>query len=90
MGNVLQVSQPVYAGRGGQANGQGACQLRALLVRLGRTVIAVPSGDALNLKSVATALPDGTFLLRPRLVRPDCSGRCVRSPKGRQPGRTVR
>jgi dimethylargininase len=42
--------------------------LRALLVRLGRTVIAVPSGDALNLKSAATALPDGTFLLRPGLV----------------------
>jgi dimethylargininase len=31
-------------------------------------VIAVPLGTVLHLKSAVTALPDGTFLLLPRLV----------------------
>jgi len=43
-------------------------QLRALLAPLGRTVIAVPLGNVLHLKSAVTALPDGTFLLLPELV----------------------
>jgi dimethylargininase len=43
-------------------------QLRSLLAPLGRTVIAVPLGNVLHLKSAVTALPDGTFLLLPELV----------------------
>jgi len=58
-GDVLQVGHLVYVGRG---------QLRALLAPLGRTVIAVPLGNVLHLKSAVTALPDGTFLLLPQLV----------------------
>ena len=67
-GDVLQVGHLVYVGRGGRTNGAGTGQLRALLAPLGRTVIAVPLGNVLHLKSAVTALPDGTFLLLPQLV----------------------
>jgi dimethylargininase len=67
-GDVLQAGQAVYVGRGGRTNGEGIRQLRALLTPLGRTVIAVPLGAVLHLKSAVTALPDGTFLLLPDLV----------------------
>ena len=67
-GDVLQAGHTVYVGRGGRTNGEGIRQLRALLAPLGRTVIAVPLGQVLHLKSAVTALPDGTFLLLPVLV----------------------
>src|ERR1700760_5016322 len=67
-GDILQVGHAVYVGRGGRTNGEGIRQLRSLLAPLGRTVIAVPLGNVLHLKSAVTALPDGTFLLLPELV----------------------
>ena len=67
-GDVLQAGTTVYVGRGGRTNGEGIRQLRALLAPLGRTVIGVPLGKVLHLKSAVTALPDGTFLLLPGLV----------------------
>jgi dimethylargininase len=67
-GDVLQVGSTAYVGRGGRTNGEGIRQLRSLLAPLGRTVIAVPLGNVLHLKSAVTALPDGTFLVLPELV----------------------
>jgi len=67
-GDVLQVGTAVYVGRGARTNGAGIRQLRSLLAPLGRKVIAVPLENVLHLKSAVTALPDGTFLLRPGLV----------------------
>ncbi|GHJ44795.1 N(G),N(G)-dimethylarginine dimethylaminohydrolase [Catellatospora sp. TT07R-123] len=67
-GDVLQVGPTVYVGRGGRTNGEGIRQLRELLAPLGRTVVAVPLGAVLHLKSAVTALPDGTFLVLPQLV----------------------
>ena len=67
-GDVLQAGTTVYVGRGGRTNGEGIRQLRSLLAPLGRTVVAVPLGNVLHLKSAVTALPDGTFLLLPHLV----------------------
>jgi dimethylargininase len=67
-GDVLQAGRTVYVGRGGRTNGAGIRQLRALLAPLGRTVVAVPLGEVLHLKSAVTGLPDGTFLLLPQLV----------------------
>jgi dimethylargininase len=67
-GDVLQAGRTVYVGRGARTNGDGIRQLRSLLAPLGRTVIAVPLGNVLHLKSAVTALPDGTFLLLPGLV----------------------
>ena len=67
-GDVLQTGTTVYVGRGERTNAEGIRQLRALLAPLGRTVVAVPLGKVLHLKSAVTALPDGTFLLLPDLV----------------------
>jgi dimethylargininase len=67
-GDVLQTGHTVYVGRGSRTNGEGIRQLRSLLAPLGRTVIAVPLGEVLHLKSAVTALPDGTFLVLPDLV----------------------
>ena len=67
-GDALQVGNTVYVGRGGRTNGEGIRQLRRLLTPLGRTVVAVPLGRVLHLKSAVTALPDGTFLVLPGLV----------------------
>ena len=67
-GDILQAGHTVYAGRGGRTNGEGIRQLRSLLAPLGRTVVAVPLGNVLHLKSAVTALPDGTFLVLPELV----------------------
>ena len=67
-GDVLQTGATVFVGRGGRPNADGIRQLRSLLAPLGRTVVAVPLGNVLHLKSAVTALPDGTFLLLPHLV----------------------
>ena len=77
-GDVLQAGDTVYVGRGGRTNGEGIGQLRALLAPLGRTVIAVPVGNVLHLKSAVTALPDGTFLLPRSWRQPGCSPRSAR------------
>jgi dimethylargininase len=67
-GDVLQVGDTVYVGRGGRTDSEGIRQLRRLLAPLGRRVVAVPLGKVLHLKSAVTALPDGTFLVLPGLV----------------------
>lgn len=59
-GDVLQVGDTVYVGRGGRTNGEGIAQLRAIVSPLGRRVVPVPLGTVLHLKSAVTALPDGT------------------------------
>ena len=67
-GDVLQIGSTVYVGRGGRTNAEGIRQLRTLLAGVGRTVVAVPLGAVLHLKSAATALPDGTVLAWPSYV----------------------
>ena len=61
-GDVLQVGQTVYVGRGGRTNAEGIRQLRRHAGRTGRTVVPVPLRGVLHLKSAVTALPDGTFV----------------------------
>jgi dimethylargininase len=61
-GDVLKIGSTVYVGRGGRTNGEGIRQLRALVSRLGFTVVAVPISKVLHLKSAVTALPDGTVI----------------------------
>ncbi|GLZ32537.1 N(G),N(G)-dimethylarginine dimethylaminohydrolase [Lentzea sp. NBRC 105346] len=58
-GDVLQVGDTIYVGRGGRTNAEGIRQLRKLT---GKTVVPVKLTDVLHLKSAITALPDGTFL----------------------------
>lgn len=66
-GDVLQVGDRVYVGRGGRTNAEGIRQLRKHLAPHGRTVVPVRLLDVLHLKSAITALPDGTFLALPEL-----------------------
>jgi dimethylargininase len=61
-GDVLEVGSTVYVGRGSRTNADGISQLRAILAPLGYSVVAVPVTKALHLKSVVTALPDGTVI----------------------------
>ena len=61
-GDVLQVGDTVYVGRGGRTNGEGIRQLRRHLAPRGRTVVPVPLKQVLHLKSAVTALPDGTLI----------------------------
>ena len=64
-GDVLQVGDTVYVGRGGRTNYSGIEQLRELLAARGRTVVGVPLRGVLHLKSAVTALPDDTLLALP-------------------------
>lgn len=61
-GDVLQVGDTVYVGRGGRTDGEGVRQLRLLVAPLGRVVVPVPLGAVLHLKSAVTALPDDTVV----------------------------
>jgi dimethylargininase len=61
-GDVLQVGDTVYVGRGGRTNGEGIRQLRRHLAPRGRTVVPVPLKQVLHLKSAVTALPDDTLI----------------------------
>ena len=65
-GDMLQIGDTVYVGRGGRTNGEGIRQLRAHLPH--RTVVPVPLGGVLHLKSAVTALPDGTIVCADRSV----------------------
>jgi dimethylargininase len=68
-GDVLQIGETVYVGRGGRTNGEGIRQLRRHLAARGRTVVPVPLKQVLHLKSAVTALPDGTLIAAdPELV----------------------
>jgi dimethylargininase len=61
-GDVLEVASTVYVGSSGRTNAEGIRQLRAILVPLGYSVVAVPVTKVLHLKSAVTALPDGTVV----------------------------
>jgi dimethylargininase len=67
-GDILQIGQTVYVGRGGRTNADGIAQLTKLLAVLGRTTVTVPLEKVLHLKSAVTALPDGTVLAHGDLV----------------------
>ncbi|WP_370944616.1 dimethylargininase [Amycolatopsis sp. cg5] len=69
-GDVLQVGDKVYVGRGGRTNADAVRQLRALVAPLGRTVVPVALRGVLHLKSAVTALPDGTFVALPDHLEP--------------------
>lgn len=67
-GDVLQIGDTVYVGRGGRTNAEGIRQLRQIAGRLGRDVVAVPVSKVLHLKSAVTALPDGTVVGHPSTI----------------------
>lgn len=67
-GDVLQVGDRVYVGRGGRSDDAGIARLAALAATRGRTVVPVGLGAVLHLKSAVTALPGGALIGLPDLV----------------------
>jgi dimethylargininase len=67
-GDVLKVGRTVHVGVGGRTNADGIRQLASILKPIGATVVAVPLGKVLHLKSAVTALPDGSVVGYPPLV----------------------
>ena len=61
-GDVLEVGDLLYVGRGARTNDEGIGQLAALVAPYGRRVVPVPVARVLHLKSGVTALPDGTVV----------------------------
>jgi len=61
-GDVLEVGDVLYVGRGARTDAEGIRQLAALVAPYGRRVVAVPVARVLHLKSGVTALPDGTVV----------------------------
>jgi dimethylargininase len=69
-GDILQVGDTVYVGRGGRTGADGIRALRRAVEPLGRRVVPVGLQGVLHLKSAVTALPDGTFVALPQLLEP--------------------
>ncbi|MGH3244365.1 MAG: N(G),N(G)-dimethylarginine dimethylaminohydrolase, partial [Spirillospora sp.] len=65
-GDVLQVGDTIYVGRGTRTNEEGICQLARLVG--GRKVVPVAITGCLHLKSAMTALPDGGLIGLPDLL----------------------
>ena len=87
-GDVLCVATTVYVGLTGRTDAAGVEQLRALLEPRGAAVVGVAVERALHLKSVATALPDGTVVGWPQAVDdPSVFARFVEVPE--EPGAHV-
>ncbi|WP_437584244.1 dimethylarginine dimethylaminohydrolase family protein [Paramicrobacterium sp. CJ85] len=67
-GDVLPVGDTLYVGRSERTNADGIRQLRELVAPYGYSVVAAPTSAAAHLKSVVTALPDGTFIGDPERI----------------------
>ncbi|GAA4190213.1 hypothetical protein GCM10022288_19120 [Gryllotalpicola kribbensis] len=82
-GDVLVVGSTVYVGRSGRTDADGIRQLREVVTMAGLelTVVAVPVTSGLHLKTLASALPDGTVLVSGEL-EPSVFGRALRVPAG--------
>ncbi|KAB1650494.1 N(G),N(G)-dimethylarginine dimethylaminohydrolase [Pseudoclavibacter endophyticus] len=81
-GDVLVNGDTVYVGASRRTNAAGIRALRDIATGLGYRVVAVPIRDALHLRSVATALPDGTIVAwLDAFERPELLGRIVAAPE---------
>lgn len=81
-GDVLVNGDTVFVGASGRTNAAGIRALRRFATGLGYRVVAVPVRGALHLKTVATALPDGTVVAwLDAFERPELLGRVVGVPE---------
>lgn len=81
-GDVLVNGDTVYVGASSRTNASGIRALRRVATGLGYRVVAVPITGALHLKTVATALPDGTVIAwTDAIERPELLGRVVEAPE---------
>jgi dimethylargininase len=81
-GDVLRIGQSVYVSAGSRTNAAGIDQLRAVLEPRGAIVVTIPIANVLHLKSVVTALPDGSTLgYLPNLDDPGLFPRLIGTPE---------
>lgn len=81
-GDVLVNGDTVFVGASGRTNTAGIRRLRDIATGLGYRVVAVPVKDAVHLRSVATALPDGTIVAwLDSIERPELLGRLIAAPE---------
>jgi dimethylargininase len=67
-GDVLVTRDHVLVGRSSRSNQRGAAQLAGLAACRRRKVVSIEVEGALHLKTILTALPDGSLLAAPGLV----------------------
>jgi len=69
-GDCMRVENCIYIGSSARTNEQGIDRARQVFEPLGLTVVAVPTGDALHLKSVCSYLGNGAMLLAANTIPP--------------------
>ncbi|MCA8096191.1 dimethylarginine dimethylaminohydrolase family protein [Burkholderia contaminans] len=67
-GDVMQVGKRFYIGLTGRTDADGIAAFASLVSRYGYSVVAVPVGAGLHLKSVVNALGDDTLLVTKALA----------------------
>ena len=67
-GDVLRLGRTLWVGRTERTSEAGVEQLGALVAQLGYSVVAVPVGGCLHLKSAVTEVGENTLLLNPAMV----------------------
>jgi dimethylargininase len=70
-GDVLKVGRTVYVGLSARTDATAVAQLGGLIAGRGWRVVPVPVTRVLHLKSMITALPDGTIIGYQDLLDPD-------------------
>ena len=69
-GDVVRVGQTLYVGCGTRTSAAGIASLEEIVAPYGYRVVAVPLAHCLHLKTGATCLGDGTWLVNPAWVEP--------------------
>ncbi|AOK61489.1 dimethylarginine dimethylaminohydrolase family protein [Burkholderia ubonensis] len=67
-GDVMLVGQRFYIGLTGRTDADGIAAFESLVARYGYTVVAVPVGEGLHLKSVVNCVGDDTLLVNEALA----------------------
>lgn len=73
-GDCLRVGERLFVGLSARSNAGGVDALRRTFEPLGLAIVPLPVGDALHLKSVCSALPDGRILVAAGRLPADCFG----------------
>jgi dimethylargininase len=69
-GDVVRVDRTLYVGVGTRTNQAGLAQLTAIVAPFGYAVLPVQLSAVLHLKTAATWLGDGTWLINPAWIDP--------------------
>lgn len=73
-GDVLRLGRTLYVGRSTRTDEEGIAELERLLAPHGYTIVTVPVGDCLHLKTAVTQVADGALLVQPKWLDPAIFG----------------